>query len=465
MKFILLAGGSGERLWPLSRTLYPKSLLKKDDGKSALQNTYEIILSLTSPKNIITVINVAQETDTRLQLKNITANPVIISEPMTKNTAPAAASALTYLKRLKRDEVVVILPVDFVVSDKKKFIETIENVINIAKKGYIGVIGTKALSPEIGFGYIKTSENLKFGKKIEKFIEKPNYETAQSFVSDKSYYWNCGIYSAKVSVLNEAYNKYAKDITACCSNNMIDENLKINYLNYEKMPDISLDYAIIEKADNLVMTELNTKWSDIGSWHSIYNEGKKDKKGNVITGNVLIDKVENSLIYSSKELVCVSGMKNVAVVETEDAVLVCDKSRASEINKLVKVIKKENEEITQIHKTVFRPWGYYTRLNSGKGWLSKIITVLPSHKLSLQSHNHRSEHWVVLEGNAVVITEGKTNKLTKGQSIDIPVKSKHSLQNPYKEVLKILEVQKGDFISEDDIIRYEDMYGRVKTNK
>ncbi len=465
MKFILLAGGSGERLWPLSRALYPKSLIKRDNGKSALQNACEVLMNLASPKNIITITNISLETDTRLQLKEIMKSPIVISEPLARNTAPAIASILRYLKKSKRDEVLVILPVDFVISNNKDFIETLENAVNIAKKGYIGAVGTKILKPETGFGYIKTSEVLKFGKKVERFIEKPDYKTAQVFLKDKKYYWNCGIYTSKVSVLYEAFTKYAKDILDCCSSDMFNENLNINYKNYEKMPSISLDYAIMEKSDNLVMTELKSKWCDLGSWHSIYNESEKDKNGNVITGNVLINKVENSLIYSSKELVCVSNMKNIAVVETEDALLVCDKDRASEINKLVKALKKDNKEITQIHKTVFRPWGYYTRLNSGEGWLSKIITVLPSHKLSLQSHNHRSEHWVVLEGNAVVILDGKTNKLSKGQSIDIPLKSKHSLQNPYKEVLKILEVQKGDYISEDDIIRYEDIYGRVKTNK
>ncbi len=463
MKFILLAGGSGERLWPLSRTMAPKSLLKKEDGKSALQNAYEIALAITRPKNIITVTNIAQETDTRLQLKEISNDTVIISEPMIKNTAPAVASALTYLKRTKKDEIIVIMPVDFVTEDKNDFILTLKSIINTAKKGYIGIMGTKPLEPEVGFGYVKASKNLKFGKEVEKFIEKPDYNTAQEFINDENFYWNCGIYAAKISVLSEEFNKYAKNIIQCCTDDMFDENLKISYLNYEKMPDISIDYALMEKTDKLVMTELNTKWNDIGSWHSIYKESEKDKNGNVITGNVVTNKVENSLIYSSKELVCVSDIENIAVVETEDAVLVCDKNRASEINKLVKVLKKDNKEITQTHKTVFRPWGYYTRLNSGDGWLSKIITVLPSHKLSLQSHNHRSEHWVILEGNALIIMEDESYNLTKGQSIDIPVNKKHSLQNPYKEVLKILEVQKGDYISEDDIIRYEDMYGRVNS--
>ena len=435
MKFILLAGGSGERLWPLSRTLSPKALVKNENEKSLFQNACEVLLTLTKPKNIITITNIMLETDIRLQLNEIIKNPIVITEPMSKNTAPAIASILTYLNKYKRDEIIVILPVDFVISNKKDFIKTIEDVINIAKKGYIGAVGTTVLKPETGFGYIKTSENLKFGKKIDKFIEKPDYKKAQSFAKNGKYYWNCGIYSAKISVLYEAYNKYAKDILACCSSDMFDEKLKINYSNYEKMNSISLDYAIMEKTDNLVMTELKTNWCDLGSWHSIYKESAKDKKGNVITGNVVTNQVTNSLIYSTKELVCVSGMKNIAVVETEDAVLVCDKDRSGEINKLVKLLKKDNEEITQIHKTVFRPWGYYTRLNSGKGWLTKIITVLPAHRLSLQSHNHRSEHWIILQGNAVVVLDGSENRLTKGQSIDIPVKSKHSLQNPYKEEL------------------------------
>lgn len=461
MKVIILIGGSGERLWPISRELYPKSLLRLYGEKTLLQNTYEMALEMVHPKNIISMTNVRQTTDVNLQLKKIYNNPIIISEPMAKNTAPAVAAALTYIKN-KRDEVVVILPVDFSVDDKEEFLSAINKAKILANNGYIAAIGVRPLYPETGYGYIKAGSSYKTGRKIEKFIEKPSIENANKFIEDKDYFWNCGIYVAKVSVLIEAFQKYAPEIIANMNKEMFDENNKIEYINYEKIPSISIDYAIIEKSDNLAVVELNAKWQDYGSWQAIYNNEMKDKKGNVVHGNVLLDNVKDSFVYSSKELVAVSGMNNIVVIETEDAILVCNKDKAANIDSIVKKLKKKKSETTQLHKTVFRPWGYYTCLNGGQGWLTKIINVSPGHKLSLQSHNHRSEHWVVLEGSATVILDGEKHVLQKRQSINIPVKAKHSLQNLTRQTLKILEVQKGEYISEDDIIRYEDMYGRVK---
>ena len=460
MKCIILAGGSGERLWPMSRTLSPKSLLRLYDEKTLLQNTYETALELAPAKNIVTVTNIRQETDTKIQLKTLTKNPVVISEPMAKNTAPAVAAALTFLQG-KKDDTVVILPCDFAVENKELFIETINKAKLCAKDGYIVAIGVKPTYPETGFGYIKIGEQIKNGNKIDEFVEKPALELATSFVDDENYFWNCGIFVSKISVLLRAFEKYSPSACYGFTKEMFDENNKIKYEFYENAQKISIDYAVMEKAQNMAFVELKTEWKDVGSWQAVYNNTEKDSKGNVIHGNVLLDKVKNSLVYSSKELVTVSGMQNVIVVETEDAVLVADKNRTAEIGKLVNKLKLENKELTETHKTVFRPWGFYTCLNGGEGWLSKIITVSPGHKLSLQSHNHRSEHWVVLEGIATVILDGETHALEKRQSIDIPLKAKHSLQNHTKEVLKILEVQKGDYIAEDDIIRYEDVYGRV----
>ena len=461
MKCIILAGGSGERLWPISRSTSPKSLLKLDDDKTLLQNTFEIALSLTTAKNIITVTNISLTTDTNLQLKQLCKNPIVVSEPMSKNTAPAVASALTFVKG-KRDEVVVVLPCDFSIEDKQVFASAIEEATVCAKAGYIVSIGVKPSYPEVGFGYIKIGDKLKSGNKVEQFVEKPSFQDAERFIDDENYYWNSGIYVAKMSVLMRAIEKYAPSVCYGFEPNMFDENNKIKYEYYEYLPNISIDYSVIEKIDNLAFVELKTKWKDIGSWQAIYNNNVKDEKNNVIHGNVLLEKVKNSLVYSSKELVTVAGKEDVIVVETEDAVMVCDRNRAGEINKLVSKLKEQKSELIETHKTVFRPWGFYTCLNGGKGWLTKIITVSSGHKLSLQSHNHRSEHWVVLAGEATVVLEGETHTLQKRQSIDIPLKAKHSLQNHTNEVLKILEVQKGDYISEDDIIRYEDIYGRVK---
>lgn len=461
MKCIILAGGSGERLWPVSRDLYPKSLLKLFGGKTLIQNVYEIASKITSEKNILTITNIRQFDDTKLQLKELSSKPLIIAEPMSKNTAPAVASALTFLKGQK-DEMVLILPVDFSIKDTESFISAIEKAKVLAKKGYIVSFGVKPLYEETGFGYIQTGEDINEGKKVKAFIEKPSSEDIATFVKQDDFYWNTGIYFAKISTLFEAYKKYAPQECRAFTKEMFDENNKIKYEFYENIPELSIDYAIMEKTDNMACIELTTQWEDFGSWRAVYNNRDKDSKGNVLDGNVITDKVKDSFVYSSKELVAVSGIKNTIVIETEDAVLVCDKSRASDINKLVKELKKNNDSTTVSRKTVFRPWGFYTCLNGGDGWLSKIITVSPGHKLSLQSHNYRSEHWVILEGTATVILDSETHVLSKRQSIDIPVKAKHSLQNHTKEPLKILEVQKGDYIGEDDIIRYEDMYGRVK---
>lgn len=461
MKSIILLGGSGQRLWPLSRDLYPKHLLKLHGTKNFLQNTFELAGSIVAQKNIITVTNVKYASETELQLKTLYKNPVIISEPIAKKTAAAFASVVTYLES-EKDEVLVFIPSDFTVEDKELFVQTIQKAKALANDGYICAVGTKPTFPETSYGYIKAGEKLKKGRVIEQFKEKPSLETAKKYLKNDCYFWNCGIYTAKRSVFCDALKKYVPEIISGMDKSMFDANNKIEYGFYENIPEISIDYAVIEKADNLAMVELETKWLDFGSWKSVYDNSEKDSNGNVIHGNVLTNNVKNSFIHSGKELVAVSGVDNTVVIETEDAILVCAKKEAQNINKIVNILQENKNNTAVIHKTVFRPWGYYTCLNEGEGWLSKIITVSAGHKLSLQSHNHRSEHWVVLEGTATVILEDNTYQLEKRQSINIPLGAKHSLQNLTQEPLKILEVQKGNYIAEDDIIRYEDIYGRVK---
>lgn len=462
MKAVILAGGSGSRLWPLSREMFPKQLLKIDEDLSLLQQTFKRIATVVNESDILTITNIKNYQDVRFQLNSISKNVEILSEPIAKNTAPAVATSLEYFRQLGwEDDIVIVVPSDHMIKDYEGFRKAIEKAKDLASDGYIVTMGIRPTYPEVGYGYIKVAKNLKEGYIVDKFVEKPNLEVAKQYVSSGDYYWNCGIFISKISVLLNEFNNLSSDIFNQLNKYKFKERKIIDYEIYEKMTSISIDYAIMEKSAKVALVEFNSDWNDLGSWKSIYEVKDKDQDGNVLVGNVIVENVKNSLIYSQKELVAVSGLEDVILVETEDAIMACKKENSQSVKDLFEKLKKSESETIKLHKTVFRPWGYYTCLNSGKGYLTKSICVLPKQKLSLQSHNYRSEHWVVLEGKALVIKGNNQYNLYPGDSIDIPVGEKHSLQNPWEEELKIIEVQKGDTLSEEDIIRYEDSYGRV----
>lgn len=463
---LILAGGSGSRLWPLSRELCPKQLLALDGNDSLLQSTFKRLANIVPEKNIICVTNIKHANDVKFQISKLSKNLKLICEPVAKNTAPAIAVTLEYLKQKNEDDkLVLIAPSDLLIGNFEAYQKAIKDAEKLAKEGYIVTFGIKPSYPETAYGYVKVGEKRKTGYIVDKFVEKPDSQLAKSYIENSSYYWNGGMFLAKVSVLLDELKSYCSDIYDNIKGvDFSQENknvVSIPYSIFENIPEISIDYAVMEKSDKLAMVQLDCDWRDLGSWQSLYDVKEKDKKGNVIEGNVVADCVEDSLIYSSKKLVAASDIKDLIVVETEDAVMVCKKDQSQEVKKIYDKLKENNSNARMVHKTVFRPWGYYTCLAEGTGYLTKIISVSPKQKLSIQSHNHRSEHWVVLEGNALVVLEDEEHYLNPGQSIDIPVQAKHSLQNPYDEEVRIIEVQKGDYISEDDIIRYEDAYGRV----
>ena len=459
---IILAGGSGSRLWPMSRELYPKQLLNIQNHESLLQATYKRLADFIPDSNIIASTGVKHVANVKSQLMKNSEKIKVLSEPLSKNTAPAIAVAVKNILSKNGDDVVLVVPSDHLIKDTRKFETTVKKGEKLANLGYIVTFGVQPSYPETGYGYINISDTqLEDGYKVSRFVEKPDYELAQKYVKSGKYFWNAGIFMFKASVFLDELKKHSPEIYTILEKFDFTNSDEIPYIDYEHMPNISVDYAVMEKSDKIALVKLESDWNDLGSWASIYDTEKKDENGNAFVGHVIDLDSKNSLVYSSSKLCATIGLEDTVLVETEDAVLACKKDRTQDVKKIYDILKRQNDNTHLIHKTVYRPWGFYTVLTQGDGFLTKMIQVNTGQKLSVQSHNYRSEHWVVLSGTAKVVLEGKDYILSPGNSIDIPLKAIHSLQNPYNEPLKIIEVQLGDPLIEEDIIRYEDMYGRV----
>lgn len=462
MHGIILAGGSGSRLWPLSRELYPKQLLNLTSKESFLQETFERLQKFMPAENIVSITNTKHTANVRSQLENLSDKINILSEPLSKNTAPAIALATKYIQQKDEEAIIIVVPSDHLIKDNEKFIETVKKGKKLAKEGYIVTFGIKPSYPETGYGYINIlDEKIHDGFKVKEFVEKPDSKTAKKYLEAKTYFWNSGIFMFKASVMMAEIKKLAPKIHEVMQECDFSKSDNIEYNLFEKMPNISIDYAIMEKSDKIALVKLESDWNDLGSWQSIYDVSKKDEQNNVLVGNVIDEGSKNSFVYSSSKIVATIGLEDTIVVETEDAIMACKKDKAQDVKKIFDTLKKQNNDTHLIHKTVYRPWGFYTVLAQGPGFLTKLIHVNTDQKLSVQSHNHRSEHWVVLSGTAKVVLSDEEYTLTSGHSIDIPLKAIHSLQNPYETDLEIIEVQLGELLIEDDIVRYEDMYGRV----
>lgn len=459
---IILAGGSGSRLWPLSRELYPKQLLNIMSDKSLLQSTFERLTHCMDKSNILSITNTKHASNVKMQIQELTENPIVLSEPVAKNTAPAIALAAKYiLQKTNEDPIILVVPSDHLIKDNKKFLATVKKGEKLAQEGYIVTFGIQPDYPETGYGYINTLKPLEVGYKVKEFVEKPDFETAKSYLKAGTYYWNSGIFMFKASVMMKEFAKLAPEIAKITNSVDFINSKDIPFVEFDKMPSISIDYAIMEKSDKIALLKLESDWNDLGSWKSIYDVSNKDENNNVFVGHVIDEGSKNSFVYASSKLVTTIGLEDTIIIETEDAILACKKDKTQDVKRIYETLKKQNDDTHLIHRTVYRPWGFYTVIAQGSGFQSKILHVNPGQKLSIQSHNHRSEHWVVLNGTAKVVLEGKELILSPGHSVDIPVKAIHSLQNPYEEDVEVIEVQKGDILLEDDIIRYEDMYGRV----
>ena len=353
MKSIILAGGSGSRLWPLSRDEYPKQLLSFDEKESLLQKTFKRLCHFSKPEDVVTITNVKHFQNIKLQLNKIDKGNVVIGEPLGKNTAPAIASTLEYFKQNgTSDDVVLIVPSDHLIMNIEDFNKTVEQGKILAEQGYIVTFGIKPNYPETGYGYIKVKEKLSAGYKVEKFVEKPDLEAAKKYLASGGYYWNGGIFMGKISTFLVEIEKYAPEIYKNLSSLDFSKELTIPYMLYDKMPSISIDYAVMEKSDKIALVELLSDWNDLGSWQSIYNVKEKDENGNVLTGKVVVDNVKNSLIYSQKEIVAASGLENIILVETEDAIMACKMEESQNVKRLYEKMSKspnlKNSELGEI---------------------------------------------------------------------------------------------------------------------
>ena len=469
---IILCGGSGTRLWPLSRESYPKQFLNLDneDKKSLLQKTQERILHLENAIEPILICNEDHRFIVAEQMREINQKPnAIILEPFGKNTAPAIA--LGALKALEIDEnsIILVLSSDHLIKNNEKFIEVLKKGLKYAESNYLVTFGILPNSPETGYGYIKAEKSFIdgsiLGNKIEEFTEKPDLNKAKEFIKDKRYLWNSGIFMFKAKTIKGELEKYAPNVIEACKKSITKSTkdldfIRINSNAFEQSPNLPIDIAVMEKTDKGIVLPLNAEWNDIGSWQAVWETANKDNKGNFTQGKIITKSVENCYLRSESRLIVGIGISDLAVVETNDAILISKISETQKVKDIVNELKSKNIPEGQKHKKIYRPWGNYLSVVEESRWQVKLITVKPSEKLSLQMHHHRSEHWVIVNGTAKVELDNNIKMLSENESIYIPLGSKHRLSNPGKIDLILIEVQSGSYVGEDDIVRFNDKYGR-----
>jgi len=457
-----MAGGSGSRLWPLSRASHPKQFLSLYDNTTMLQCTIKRLKDLDIQSSV-TICNEEHRFFVAEQLREINKLGSIILEPVGRNTAPAIALAAL---SVKDDPLLLVLPADHVIKDDDAFTRTVSSAIPLAESGKLVTFGIEPNEPHTGYGYIKRGEQKDAGFTIDQFVEKPSVALAQDFVSSGNYYWNSGIFLFKASKYLDELKCYQPDIYKACESSMADTQKDLDFLRVDKLkfkscPSESIDYAVMEKTKDALVVPLDAGWNDIGSWSSLWDISEKDGNGNVTYGDVMLHSSNNSYVRTDGKLVAAIGVDDLVIVSTKDVLMVSHKDSVQDIKFMVDKLKTSSRNEWKLHREVYRPWGKYDLIDTGEHYQAKRITVKPGAKLSVQMHNHRAEHWIVVSGEARVTNGDKTFLLSENESTYIPVGVVHSLENPGKEELKLIEIQSGSYLSEDDIVRFEDIYDRL----
>jgi mannose-1-phosphate guanylyltransferase/mannose-6-phosphate isomerase len=467
---VILSGGAGTRLWPLSREMYPKQLLALTSKQTMLQDTAARLAAITGASPPIVVCNEAHRFTVAEQLRAMDSKAsAILLEPSGRNTAPAVALAALKALELDAAATLVVAPADHVIRDVRKFSEAADVAVSLAQDDKLITFGIVAHAPETGYGYIRRGEGAGPAYPVGQFIEKPPLDLAVQFVASGDYYWNSGMFVFKASRYLEELRNFAPDILAACTAAYRAAKADLDFVRIDKTEFIkcrseSIDYAVMEKTRDALVLPLDVGWSDVGSWSSLFDALPADEEGNVLQGDVLTHDTHDCYVHSTSRLVAAVGMEDHIIVETKDAILVAPKGRVQEVKELVAKIKKSGRTESALHREVFRPWGSYDSIDSGDRFQVKRLSVKPGGVLSLQMHHHRAEHWIVVQGAARITRNNETFLLAENESTYIPVGATHRIENPGKVPLHIIEVQSGSYLGEDDIVRFEDNYGRQGTN-
>jgi mannose-1-phosphate guanylyltransferase/mannose-6-phosphate isomerase len=472
---VILSGGSGTRLWPASRSMYPKQLLPIAGEKTMLQATAlrtsalrTVGLQRAEHRHLV-VSNEAHRFMVAEQMNAIEKRAQIILEPEGRNTAPAVALAAFHAMAVNPDIVLLVMPADHVIKEVAAFQAAVAHGIVAAESGKLVTFGIVPSVPETGYGYIKAAPSGESAVPVEAFVEKPDEATATTYLADGGYFWNSGMFLFRASAYLDELKQLAPDIFAACEKSMASKTLDGDFVrpdpeHFAACPSDSIDYAVMEKSKNAMMVPLDAGWSDVGSWAALHDVSESDEQGNSLSGDAVVHDCETTFVQAESRLVAVVGLKDTIVVETKDSVLVANKNRSQDVKALVDQLKAQDREETKLHRQVFRPWGNYDSIDSSENFQVKRLVVKPGAVLSLQKHAHRSEHWVVVKGKALITRNDEEFELKVNESTYVAIGDVHRIANPYDEPVHIIEVQCGDYLGEDDIVRFDDNYGRKGTN-